>query len=486
MAQDTYDAANFAGSDLNGTARFVGMGGALGALGGDISTMGTNPAGTGLMVRSEANFGLSGMFTDEKGQLGHDGSRASLDHAGVVFALDQFNRSDKGLQYINVGVNYVKRRNHFGNMNTNVQNLNGMFSQTYQMAGLVADNYNAFGDDYDAWGTFSYFGEPMVTFQDEATGDFWGYDGTPAQAANYRRATYGSTSQADVNFSFNVSNRFYYGVTMGVYDVNYHRESSYWERGVDGMEYTFNNWYDTNGEGYDLKFGFICRPVENSPFRFGVAIHTPTWYRLEDVNGVDAFYDGARTADPESNAPFEYDYRTPWKFALSLGHTVGRTFAIGAEYEYSDYSTAKYEARDWANRDYFRAINDYTKDALKGVHTFKIGAEWKPDPSVAIRAGYNYVSSPFKNDAYRVIAFDSPFTETDYTNWKGINRFTVGVGFRFNGGYFDLAYQYQTQKGDFYAFDSYKVDQNGDVYIMKPTSVNNDRSQLLATLGFRW
>ena len=48
-AQTTiYDANRWMGSDLNGTARFVGMGGAMGALGGDITTMGTNPAGIGI------------------------------------------------------------------------------------------------------------------------------------------------------------------------------------------------------------------------------------------------------------------------------------------------------------------------------------------------------------------------------------------------------------------------------------------------------
>ena len=44
-AQSVYDGVKIADKDLNGTARFVGMGGAMGALGGDITTMGTNPAG---------------------------------------------------------------------------------------------------------------------------------------------------------------------------------------------------------------------------------------------------------------------------------------------------------------------------------------------------------------------------------------------------------------------------------------------------------
>lgn len=35
MAQTIYDGAKFTGKDLNGTARFVGMGGAMSALGGE-------------------------------------------------------------------------------------------------------------------------------------------------------------------------------------------------------------------------------------------------------------------------------------------------------------------------------------------------------------------------------------------------------------------------------------------------------------------
>ena len=49
-AQNAYDAEKLLGNDLNGTARFVGMGGAMGALGGDISVISSNPAGIGLFL----------------------------------------------------------------------------------------------------------------------------------------------------------------------------------------------------------------------------------------------------------------------------------------------------------------------------------------------------------------------------------------------------------------------------------------------------
>ena len=56
MAQETYENAKLVTPDLNGTARYVGMGGALEALGADISTMGSNPAGIGMFRKSNASL----------------------------------------------------------------------------------------------------------------------------------------------------------------------------------------------------------------------------------------------------------------------------------------------------------------------------------------------------------------------------------------------------------------------------------------------
>ena len=86
MAQDSYDAQTFVNSDLNGTSRFVSMGGALGALGGDISVMSTNPAGTALYRKSDAAITLSGVFTNDNA-MGHDKARMSFDQGGDLIAF---------------------------------------------------------------------------------------------------------------------------------------------------------------------------------------------------------------------------------------------------------------------------------------------------------------------------------------------------------------------------------------------------------------
>lgn len=38
----------------------------------------------------------------------------------------------------------------------------------------------------------------------------------------------------------------------------------------------------------DFKFGAIVRPFEDSPFRIGVAVHTPTFYNLKIKTNVRA------------------------------------------------------------------------------------------------------------------------------------------------------------------------------------------------------
>ncbi len=69
MAQTIYDGAKLTGKDLNGTARFVGMGGAMGALGGDISTMGTNPAGIGLYRSNDIMTSFGFLFMGMKASI---------------------------------------------------------------------------------------------------------------------------------------------------------------------------------------------------------------------------------------------------------------------------------------------------------------------------------------------------------------------------------------------------------------------------------
>jgi len=507
IAQDMYDAVDFATKDLNGTARYVGMGGALGALGGELSLMSSNPAGTGLFRKSDAAFTLGGVF-GPKGTLGNDGSRMSLDNAGILISLP----IDEGnVKYVNFGVNYVKNKNFLFNHDTPIQNLTvptaaGLMSlsQTYQIAGL-ANEASYYGD----WGALALMSAPNCNadgteitngiidgqmYYDAQNDSYFiqDFNGNGADAANMRKSVYGGTSQADINLSFNVLDKFFFGASVGLYDIDYNRESFYEERlpMPGGFEYyDFSNWYKTTGDGVDLKFGFICRPIDDSPFRFGLQVHTPTWYKMEEVNGSELYLNDGFVNQYLGDV-FHYDLRTPWKLGCSLGYTIDNYFAIGAEYEYQDLTTLKFSVDGHPTQDFNRQ-NDLISKNLKGQSTFKVGMEVKPTNEFSIRAGYNYVSAPMKDEAVKQLAYWDPLTETDFTNWKATNRFTFGLGYRYKGGYIDLAYQYSGQKGDFYAFNVDNVnfvDINNTPLNMdlKPTEIKNNRSQIMCTLGFRF
>lgn len=200
---------------------------------------------------------------------------------------------------------------------------------------------------------------------------------------------------------------------------------------------------------------------------------------------------------------------SPWKFGFSLGHTVGKNLAFGATYEYTDYSTIATRINDgasynWYYDEYYEStrkdveMNNNTKAALKGVSTIKVGAEYKPLPELALRVGYNYVSPKYKDSGFKDAGVWSPgnyyTSATDFTNWKGTNRITCGIGYQKKNFNVDLAYQFSTQKGDFTPFTEYVENIPNDEGVIDHsqdnvagfTSVKNNRHQLLLTVGYHF
>ena len=320
----------------------------------------------------------------------------------------------------------------------------------------------------------------------------------------------GGINQYDFNMSFNVQDRYYFGVTLGVYDVNYKRYSSYSETLLDDYEadngnFTLNNWFSTQGTGYDLKFGFIARPFEYSPFRFGFAVHTPVWYMLTDrytsTLGTDVFDMPEPYTENLSdylNPDYVWDYRmrTPWKFNVNMGTTFSGVLAVGAEYEYSDYSYINY--KDYNGYD-LSSSNIATDKYLKGVHTLKLGMEAMLTPSFSFRAGYNYVTSAFKEGSVRYVPnvetmndkyiwFDETRTDPEYHNIKARNTITLGLGYSGRIVYADVAYKYDFYKSDFYMFDDYKFAGDGVTVVDRNNSalVDHNRHQVLFTVGCRF
>ena len=134
QAQDIYKVEAVAGSDLNGTARFVGMGGAMGALGADLSVIGTNPAGIGLYRSSDVALSASALVQPGAESFHDvDKARPSFDQMGFVYAAKV---RGGALRFVNFGFNYHKSRNYKNYIGTGPVATGGL-SQSMQMMDLA-------------------------------------------------------------------------------------------------------------------------------------------------------------------------------------------------------------------------------------------------------------------------------------------------------------------------------------------------------------
>ena len=502
VAQTQYETARLTGSELNGTARFVGMGGAMGALGADISTMNTNPAGVGLYRSSEisTSFGFNNTQT-QSGTYDSDKTRWSWDQLGFVYSYKIGNQTD--LRYVNFGFNYHKSKN-YNRPFAMEQTLNGL-SQTQQMANMVNhltvaqidDVYN-YGDVEGLTNPYDVYNYPYLGVMGIRT-ELVGVDandrpiGWNGASNGYIGRVIGGLESYDMNMAFNIKDRVYLGLTLGINNVNYKQNTYYTEDIYDGPHagyYELENAYRLQGAGVDLKLGAIVRPIEDSPFRLGVAFHTPMWYTLTEKYTAQVYSDleydnGDGTIDhfqaTEAIEDYvngvtvrDYEAITPWKLNLSAGTTIANMVAIGAEYEYQDYSTAKLRYDDGSkNRE--QTLN--VKEDLKGVHTFRVGMEARLAPQFSVRAGYNYSSAPFRTTAYKALDYNDMRTDVDYTN--DLQRHTVSCGLGYSGEVFfaDLAYKYDTYKSEFYAFSA---------DALRPVKTDTNRHQVLLTMGVRF
>ena len=525
-AQTVYDAAKIADKDLNGTARFVGMGGAMSALGGDISTIGTNPAGIGIYRSHDVmtSFSLSSFGTDANymgNNLSTSKMKGSYDNLGFVLSTKIGNKTT--LRYVNFGFNYHKANSFYGNMEMGgkLGNQSQSYYMAWQAAGIEKWGSSPYTDDYIGWLSVLGYDGWLITdittdrtdtpYLDEEGNQINDVDGNPLYRtpgvyyglydngnASFRSEQRGGIEQYDFNVSFNIKDRVYLGLTLGAYSVDYNKYTTYGESYGNGEYYSLTSNNQIVGAGFDVKLGAIIRPFEYSPLRVGLAIHTPTFYSLDyktrayvesslydPVTGKNEAASVATENLVEGDMVREFRLQTPWLYNVSLGYTIGNKWALGAEYEYQDYSLMEFRDPQGFS-DSFEFENSTTA-MLKGVHTFRAGLEYKVIPQFAIRAGYNYRSALFNKDAFKDLPINSIQTDTDFSNTQALNNYTVGIGYRGSMFYADLAYKFTSCKSDFYPFVN--MNQTDNVLEITPpeaTKVTDRRSQVLLTLGVRF
>lgn len=515
-AQTMYDGLNYSQNNYYGTARSIGMGNAMTAVGGDLGSIVINPAGSAVAGYSQftitPNLTISSMnasysaypvggadrFTNEQNKRL---TRFSMPNIGLTFNWKTGNGS--GLKAITYGLVVNGTNNFTGKMLAGGRNDKTSYQGAMAVAadGYDMDFLNGYSIDKDGkrvdrgWDYPYYYGDdfqndpnkgkfaPWNVIANAQAGSIANYGDTddPSYYWRYKAATEGfsNTGEKDANgnyiydiflagplnqaysrnitgskydvlfnVGFNFGDTFFVGANLGVTSLNYNYDECYKEAaenpsafeidfGDKGKtcfsDYRTRYSYTADGSGVFGKIGFLWRPVDG--LRVGAAVQTPTimeinerWIQDVNLNYTDASFNGsAKTPEGE----YSYRLRSPYRLNAGAAFTFAGMALVSADYEMTDYSTMKFISKDggWSN-DTFSSLNDQIRNCMGVSHMVRVGAEFKPLPEIAVRAGYNFTTTP-----EYVYEGNSKTKLNDR-----INAFSVGLGYSSNGSFFaDIA-----------------------------------------------
>lgn len=479
-AQEIPDAIRLAQENLNGTARFRAMGGAFGALGGDLSAINVNPAGSVVFANNQAGGTLSSFNT--KNDADYFGSKTSqsentfdLSQGGAVFIFeDRSGKSD--WNKFSFALNYENTNNYDNSLftkGTNPTNSVANYFLSYAN-GLPVKNINGSINYYDLYyneqqaylGYNAYVIDPITNNDNEIVYK----SNVPSGAKYYQENSVietGFNGKLSFNGAASYKDKVFFGLTLNSHFIDYVQSKSFYEKNDyvnTTTDYTVNNLKFNNelyayGSGFSFNLGIIGKI--NKEIRAGLSYESPTWYKIteefsqsiiaQSVNSVETLEpDVINPSDPIIYAP--YKLRTPSKFTGSLAYIFGKKGLISIDYSIKDYSNTKFKD-PYGD---FASVNNRMNDILDTTGEIRIGAEYRIK-QFSLRAGHRSEESPYKN------------------SWTigSLKSYSGGLGYNFGDTKVDLSYTYAKRISNPSFFEQ------GFTDAAKINSVNNNISLTL-------
>jgi hypothetical protein len=445
LAQDETDALRYSYLAPQATARSMGIGNAMGAVGADFSSLSINPAGIGVYRNGEMMITPSIKANTVTGTyLGNttsdDKLRFTINNAGIVFT-----RAAKGRRYqhskwkassfafgfnrtADFNRNYTysgKNGGATGSSGSDVfvadanDNIND-FNYVQNNSSLASLGYQAYLINYD---TNIGLYRTVVPWDD-------------SNGLNQRRRVHETGSMNEMTFSFggNYMEKLMLGATIGIPFVRYDRTADYTEALLvptnNFSDYTYTEKLTTKGTGINLKLGFIYKPSDY--FRFGAAVHTPTYFAMTDNYSNSISFNAQGHAGDWANDPGTVDYTltTPWRAVVSATGFMGKYGFISADYEFVNYRSMRYHFQsDFI--DYESKVNQLIKSAYTSASNFRIGIEGRPIDFMMVRIGCGYYGTPYKVSPAKANHID----------------LSAGIGFRFSHWFTDLGFVHTMYNG---------------------------------------
>lgn len=533
-AQGAIDAFSVSQTDLKGTARYMSMAGAYGALGGDLSAINHNPGGIGVYRSSDIgvtlNLDLQSVESTAKGVSSKvDQTKFTLNNFGYVGA---FKLDSETMPFINFGFSYnrpvsynrrysgkISDLNHsLSNYIAGISNSNGYDTNTlaFEEDGDGNILYDPYIDSpYPQWLSVmaynSYIINPQTYDSNGFGSNFVGLMNSNTQGfSEYEVIEEGGIDEFNMNFGGNLANMLYWGFSLGVSNLDQSRYTYYGEGLTDATvpnedetaldnngtaSYGLENWLNTSGNGWNFKFGVIVKPINE--LRIGASIHTPTYwtltdqifssmnYYLKDSNGL--ITEGYEDANAGYTYETEYKIRTPWRFNVSAATILGTKGIISFDYERVAYNDMKVEYYDYDYNTYYedQVVKTDINNYYKAMDIYRVGAEYRVTPQLSLRLGYAYYSSPVNENAYNgKIYVNTAGTTPAYTFDKSTQYITGGLGYRYKSFYTDLAYVHKSRESEYRAFSPEVL--TGKIVDSPKATLKDKNNQVVWSIGYRF
>lgn len=492
-AQDPTDALRYSWLTPGGTARSQAVGSATTALGGDLSSLFTNPAGLGFYKTGEMvitpGYSLNNAKTNYLGSEQKD-SKNNMNYGTMGFVFSGGGSRNGAWKNLSFGLGVNRLANFNGSTYLKGYNDKSSYSEKY-LEELTDNNVtdpNAAASNYP-YGSSLAFNTYLVDTVQGPGGSLTGYRSlaTPQTGVDQQEkiTTRGGIADYSIGIAGNLQDKFYIGASVGVTLLKYGRDKLYTE--TDATQNPNNNFkYFTSGEslttegsGINLRLGMIFKPVEN--LRLGLSFQTPTMYNLKDVYTATVTTDlegyagsGVLTQsslDLTNNEPgnYQYSYTAPLKASFGFSYafaeqedvTKQRGF-ITADVEYIDYKGSKFHATDGSGSTYFDNLNNTIRSYYKSAFNYRVGGELKFN-TIMVRGGFGYYANPFAN-------------ETDKGSRMNISG---GLGYRNKGVFVDLTYAHLITKANYYPYQL-----TGNTFY--PAAVKDVHGGIVLTVGFKF
>lgn len=479
-SQEVSDAVRYAQDNITGTARFRAMGGAFGAVGGDLSALTVNPAGSAIFNNNQ--FGVTFSNQNIKNNSNYFGTQTSdkensfiLNQAGGVFVFNDRNPNNNWKK-IAIGATY-ENTNNFNNevfsAGTNPRNsISGYFLDyanygnggapvpqefvNLQSGESISDLYDFLGSNLPnrQYPNLSGFAaqqamlgrQGFVIVPNDQNNPNSAYVNNVPTGGNYYQdnSVYerGYNSKVSFNIATSFKDKIYFGANLNVHVTDYRRSASFYESNDNPLtptatisNLTFNNELYTYGNGFSFQLGAIGKVTDF--LRLGIAYESNTWYELYDevsqslytiteTSGGDSFNN---PVNPNIINVYErYTLQTPAKWTFSGALVFGKSGLISVDYAIKDYSNTKYKP---TNDPGFSGLNGDINNQLTTNGELRIGGEYKIN-RLSLRGGYRFEGSPYKNGS----------TIGDLNSYSG------GLGYNFGATRLDLAYSYLERKSN--------------------------------------